>query len=123
MFPSYKCVSKIICGVEGCQHECSVKQMINHKAFKHDIDVQWQFCDQCDLKFKNKSTLTSHKIYKHDPPRPVLTCTKKEGCKFHTKSKINYDEHVRNCGRRIEIIHEITNIYGERSPKVTVIYL
>lgn len=122
MYPSYRPVATITCGVDGCRHICSNKMMVIHKANKHDIDIQWEYCDQCDLKYRNIGGLRSHQRSKHEPPRPVLTCSV-DGCKYHTKSKSTLSDHVRYCGKkRIQIVKEFTNRHGEKFCHITVTY-
>jgi hypothetical protein len=70
-----------MCGYE-CKKASSLK---THKAFKHDVDVQWHKCDMCDYKCKHASSLKTHKSLKHGINIQWHKCDMCE-CKFKTAS-------------------------------------
>mmetsp|Transcript_14090 Transcript_14090/g.28763 ORF Transcript_14090/g.28763 Transcript_14090/m.28763 type:complete len:102 (+) Transcript_14090:231-536(+) len=50
-----------VCGIDGCTYKTGITaNMKNHKAAKHNIDVVWHTCPNCDYKAKQKCSITKH---------------------------------------------------------------
>ena len=71
-----------------------------HKANVHGIDVEWQYCDQCDFKAKRTGHLKRHKFTVHEkkkgkatmPSLELLSC---DMCDYTCCGKQNLRSHKR----------------------------
>ena len=50
-----------MCGIAGCTYKTGdPTSMKRHKASKHEIDVIWHTCPNCNYKAKEKGSITRH---------------------------------------------------------------
>ena len=65
-----------------------------HRADVHNIEVKWHFCDFCNYKSKQSSSLKKHKAYRHDIEVKWHHCDI-DDCNEKFKTKSNLSQHIR----------------------------
>ena len=84
-------------GCPFCFESCRVRAKSNgnitqHKAFKHDIGVDWKQCNHCDYKAKANSDITRHKADKHGIGVNWKQCL---DCDYKAKESGTLNNHIK----------------------------
>ena len=92
-----------------CDYKCKIRSSLySHKSFKHGIGVVWHHCDLCEYKCKQNSSLKQHKADKHDIGVKWHHC---DVCEYKFKHKGQLKAHIKN----VENIGDETCEYCEKT--------